>query len=52
MEALLAGKDQIPVGMAKDPFNSWEQERQKDFAKYTEFAKTEAEKKAAAARGQ
>lgn len=49
MEGLLAGKDQIPVGTSKIAFNSWEQERQRGFAKMTEVAKAEADRKAAAA---
>ncbi|KAJ9317046.1 hypothetical protein DTO271D3_2785 [Paecilomyces variotii] len=49
MEGLLGGKDQIPVGMSKIAFDSWEQERQKGFAKMTEITKADADKKAAAA---
>ncbi|KAJ9306511.1 hypothetical protein DTO217A2_4057 [Paecilomyces variotii] len=49
MEGLLGGKDQIPVGMSKIAFDSWEQERQKGFAKMTEITKADADRKAAAA---
>ncbi|GIJ92541.1 hypothetical protein Asppvi_001819 [Aspergillus pseudoviridinutans] len=31
MEKLLAGDDQIPVGLSNIAFNSWEQQRQQAF---------------------
>jgi len=36
---LVAGKDQIAVGMSAGAFNSWEQERQKGFHKMVEGMK-------------
>lgn len=30
-DGLAAGKEQVPVGMSKQPFDTWEAERQKQF---------------------
>ncbi|KAF7131130.1 hypothetical protein CNMCM5793_004117 [Aspergillus hiratsukae] len=39
MSKLLAGEDQIPVGMSNIAFNSWEQQRQQQFHKMAEMMK-------------
>ncbi|GLB08705.1 hypothetical protein AtubIFM57258_004609 [Aspergillus tubingensis] len=39
MERLLAGDDQIPVGLSKIAFESWEQQRQGAFHNVVELMK-------------
>jgi hypothetical protein len=39
MSKLLAGEDQIPVGMSNIAFNTWEQQRQQQFHKMVEMMK-------------
>lgn len=39
MERLLAGDDQIPVGLSKIAFESWEQQRQQAFHHVVESMK-------------
>jgi hypothetical protein len=37
MEKLLAGNDQIPIGLSKIAFESWEQQRQAAFHRVVEL---------------
>jgi hypothetical protein len=39
MEKLLAGDEQIPIGLSTIAFNSWEQQRQQAFLKVVEMMK-------------